>query len=327
MAAVVIKFVLGPEQADERIDKVVPGLVPGVSRSTVQRWIEEGRVLVDGAACRARDAVGAGAVVEVDPGPPPPSEVVPDARVPFAVLHEDEHLIVVDKPAGVVVHPGRGNWERTLVAGLLARGGFERAPFDPRDPIGRLRPGIVHRIDKGTSGVLVVAKDDATREGLKAQLSAHTVERAYRAITLGVPAPGRIETLHGRSSSSRFKFTSRLQTGRRAVTHVAVDETFAGGAAALVTCRLETGRTHQIRVHLSERAGAPILADPVYGRTPSDPALAAIARALGRQALHAAVLGFEHPVTHERLRFEAPLPADLARAVDALRALGVPSKR
>jgi 23S rRNA pseudouridine1911/1915/1917 synthase len=235
------------------------------------------------------------------------------------VLYEDESLLVVDKPAGIVVHPGRGNWEHTLVAGLLARGGFERTVFDERDPMGRLRPGIVHRIDKNTSGVLVVAKSDPAREGLKAQLAQHTVERTYRAITLGVPKPGRIDALHARHRSARRKFTSLTETGRRAVTHVAVDEVLAGGRAALVTCRLETGRTHQIRVHLAERAGASILADRIYGRTPEDPSLRAIAHELGRQALHAATLGFVHPVTSERLRFEAKLPADMAAALGRLR--------
>jgi 23S rRNA pseudouridine1911/1915/1917 synthase len=314
------RFVLGPDQGSERVDKVVTTLLEGVSRSTVQRWIAEGRVRIDGTPCRARDAVRAGSVLDIEPGPRPPSEVVPDPTVPFTVLHEDPHLIVVDKPAGVVVHPGRGNWERTLVAGLLARPGFERAPFDPRDPLGPLRPGIVHRLDKDTSGVLVVAKDEHAREALKKQLSAHTVERVYRAITVGVPEPGRIETLHARHRSLRRRFTSLTDEGRRAVTHVAVDEVLAGGRAALVSCRLETGRTHQIRVHLSERTRTPILGDVLYGRPPSDPELARAALAIGRQALHAEVLGFTHPATNERLRFVSKLPADFEQALESLRA-------
>jgi 23S rRNA pseudouridine1911/1915/1917 synthase len=316
------RFVLGPEQRPERVDKVLPKLLDGVSRATVQRWIEEGRVRVDGAPCRSRDDVHSGSVIEVEPGPRPPSDVVPDATVPFTVLHEDADLVVVDKPAGVVVHPGRGHWEHTLVAGLLARGGFDRAAFDPRDPIGPLRPGIVHRLDKDTSGVLVVAKSEAAREGLKAQLTAHTVERAYRAITCGVPASRRIETLHARSPKSRLRFTSRTTEGRLAVTHVRVDEVLAGRRAALVTCRLETGRTHQIRVHLSEQTGTPILADALYGKVLNDPELGEIAQRLGRQALHAQVLGFVHPVTSEALRFESPLPQELEAALESLRALG-----
>lgn len=279
-------------------------------------------MLVDGAACRAKDEVRPGAVVEVDPGPPQASAVVPDATVPFEVLFEDAHLVVVDKPPRVVVHPGRGNWERTLVAGLIARKGFERAPYDPLDPIGHLRPGIVHRIDKNTSGVLVVAKDDSTREGLKKQLAEHSVERVYRAITLGVPVAGRIESLHARHASSRLRFTSFVSRGRRAITSVSVEEVLAGGRAALVACRLETGRTHQIRVHLRERARAPVFADELYGGVPREEPLAAIAKELGRQALHAEVLGFVHPATGERLRFVAPLPADITRALEALRRLG-----
>jgi 23S rRNA pseudouridine1911/1915/1917 synthase len=315
-----VRFVVEDGQRRSRIDKVLPPLLR-VSRATVQRWIEEGRVRVDGGVCRAKDEVRGGSIIDVEPGPPPPTDVEPDASVPFEVLFEDEHLVVVVKPAGVVVHPGRGNWERTLVAGLLARGGFERTVFDERDPMGHLRPGIVHRIDKNTSGVLVVAKSDPSREGLKAQLAGHTVERVYRAITLGVPAPGRIETLHARHRSARRKFTSMTDRGRRAVTHVAVDEVLAHGRAALVSCRLETGRTHQIRVHLSERAGASILADRVYGRVPGDKALAGVASELGRQALHAATLGFVHPISGEQLRFEAPLPSDMQRALEQLRGI------
>ncbi|HVU05339.1 MAG TPA: RluA family pseudouridine synthase [Polyangiaceae bacterium] len=317
-----LRFVLGPEQRRERVDKVLPSLLDGVSRATVQRWIAEGRVRVDGRECRAKDDVRAGSVVEVEPGAPLPSTVEPDPSVPFTVLYEDPALLVVNKPAGVVVHPGRGNWEHTLVAGLLARPGFERAPFDSRDPMGPLRPGIVHRIDKGTSGVLVVAKTDAAREGLKRQLAEHSVARRYRAITSGVPKAGRIETLHARSRLSRLRFTSLTEKGRRAVTEVTVDERLAAGRAAVVTCVLETGRTHQIRVHLAERAGAPVFGDALYGKKPSDPALREIWRALGHQALHAEVLGFSHPETGERLTFTAPPPPEFERAVESLRALG-----
>lgn len=315
------RFELGPEHAGERLDKLLARLMPEVSRSTLQRWIVEERVRVDGRLCRARDVARAGSVVEVEPGPAPSSEAQPDATVPFTVLYEDEHLVVVDKPAGVVVHPARGHFHGTLVSGLLARGGFRRVAADPRDPEGHLRPGIVHRIDKDTSGVLVVAKDEATREGLKAQLAAHSVERAYLALTVGVPPAGRIETLYGRDPRSRLRFTSKVREGKRAVTSVELLERFASDRAALVRCRLETGRTHQIRVHLAERCKTPILADALYGRPPGDASLAEIARAMGRQALHAAVLGFEHPVAHRVLRFEVPVPADFQRALESLRAL------
>lgn len=297
--------------------------MPDVSRSTVQRWIEEGRVKVDGKICRAKQLVRGGARLEVEPSEPPPSSAVPDPDVAFRVLHEDPHLIVVDKPAGVVVHPARGHATGTLVNGLIARGGFERASADERDPNGAVRPGVVHRIDKDTSGILVVAKDEPTREGLKRQLAEHTVERVYLALTLGVPKPGRIESLYDRHPRSRLRFTSKTSGGKRAVTNVRVLESLADGLAALVECRLETGRTHQIRVHLSEQTGTPLLADWLYGRTPGTPELAQVATALGRQALHAAVLGFVHPVSGSSLRFESPPPVDFESALAALRALRV----
>jgi 23S rRNA pseudouridine1911/1915/1917 synthase len=315
------RFVLAPGQARDRVDRVLAKLLTPLSRATIQRWIHEGRVTIDGTVCRPKDNVAEGMVVEVDPGPEPSSDAEPDPGVPFDVLFEDPHLIVVVKPAGVVVHPARGHRQGTLVSGLLARPGFERADIDERDPDGKLRPGIVHRIDKDTSGILVVAKDAVTREGLKAQFAHHSVMRVYHALTIGVPRPGRIDSWHGRDPRSRLRFTSRLDRGRRAVTNVRVLETFAAGAAALVECRLETGRTHQIRVHLSEQAGTPLLADALYGGRVQAGPLRDIASSLGRQALHARALGFEHPIRGERLSFEVDLPSDMAAALSALRAL------
>lgn len=278
-------------------------------------------MLVDGARCRARDAVKAGALLEVEPLPPPPSAAEPDARIELAVVHEDDAVLVVNKPAGLVVHPARGHRDGTLVNGLLAHPGFSTALAGDDDGASAQRPGIVHRIDKDTSGLLVVAKTPQSRESLKAQLAAHSAERAYRALTLGVPGLRTISTHYGRDRRSRLRFTSRLKEGKLAVTHVQVLERLAGGRAALVECRLETGRTHQIRVHLSEQAKTPLLADALYGKRPSDPELLQACELIGRQALHAAVLGFTHPVTGERLRFEAPLPADFAAALGALRRL------
>lgn len=296
-------------------------LLPDVSRATVQRWIQEGRVLVDGASCRPRDAVRAGALLEVEPLPPPPSNAEPDARVELEVVYEDAAVLVVNKPAGLVVHPARGHRGGTLVNGLLARPAFAPALAEPSGE-DALRPGIVHRIDKDTSGLLVVAKTPKSRESLKAQLAAHSAERAYLALTLGVPALRTIRTQYGRDRRSRLRFTSRVEEGKLAVTHVKVLERLAGGRAAFVECRLETGRTHQIRVHLSEQARTPLLADALYGKRANDPELARASELAGRQALHAAVLGFAHPVTGERLRFEAPLPPDFASALAALRTLG-----
>jgi 23S rRNA pseudouridine1911/1915/1917 synthase len=318
------RLVVEPSDAGERIDKLLARRLVGVSRATVQRWIDEGRVLMGGKPCRSKDSALLGSTIEVAPGPRPATDAEPDANVVFRVLFEDAHLIVVDKPAGLVVHPARGHATGTLVNGLLARGGFERPPADPRDPEGSLRPGIVHRIDKDTSGILVVAKDEPSREGLKEQLSAHTVERVYLALTLGVPRAGVIESLHARDPKSRLRFTSRTATGRRAVTRVAIREVLAAGRAAFVECRLETGRTHQIRVHLAEQTRTPLLSDALYGSPPRDPEIAQIAADLGRQALHAAVLGFVHPITKQNLRFESSLPKDIALALENLRRLTTP---
>lgn len=320
--AIAERCVVGAEHDGERLDKVLAALMPGVSRAVVQRWIGEQRVKVNGRVRRAKDAVAVGDVIETEPGPPPPSVAVPDASVRVPLVYDDADLVVVDKPAGMVVHPGRGHRTGTLVNGLLALDGFGVPPSDPRDPDGSLRPGIVHRIDKDTSGLLVVAKTASAREGLKKQLADHSVERTYCALTQGVPAAGRIQTLHARHPHSRLKFTAATARGRRAVTNVTVLEELAGGRAALVECRLETGRTHQIRVHLAETLRCPLLADPVYGRASGHPDLRLIEATLGRHALHAGVLGFLHPRSGERLRFEAPLPPDLEQALAALRALG-----
>jgi 23S rRNA pseudouridine1911/1915/1917 synthase len=266
--------------------------------------------------------VGPGSRIEVDPGSPPASHAEPDPTVLLDVVYEDPHLLVVNKPSGLVVHPARGHASGTLVNALLARPGFSRAPSDPLDPEGFLRPGIVHRLDKDTSGLLVVAKDDRTREGLKDLLATHKVERVYRAITVGVPSDQVIDTLHGRHPGSRIKFSSRVSQGRPAITAVRLVERLDDGRCALVECRLQTGRTHQIRVHLAEQSRTPVLGDALYGGRPADDRLRSIADDMGRHALHAGVLGFLHPITAEPLRFEAPLPAELAVALRRLRGDG-----
>jgi 23S rRNA pseudouridine1911/1915/1917 synthase len=259
--------------------------------------------------------------VQVRPLPAEPARAVPDASVVFDVLYEDADLLVIDKPAGLVVHPARGHTGGTLVHGLLARGSFDRKRLAGSDEAAFDRPGIVHRLDKGTSGVMVVAKSETAREGLKALFSAHAIDRAYVAIVVGAAADRTYETVHGRHPKNRLKFTSMARTGKRAVTHVEEIERLAGGRATLVACRLDTGRTHQIRVHLSECAKTPILGDPLYGRPPRDPEIRAVADRLGRQALHARLLGFVHPVTGKRLRFESDPPEDFRSALEALRSL------
>jgi 23S rRNA pseudouridine1911/1915/1917 synthase len=317
------RFEIAASDPRDRLDKLVVELLERAgapaSRAAVQRWIDAGRVLVAGRPSRSSAAVPAGALVEISPEPPEPTTAEPDPSIQLNVVFEDQHLLVVDKPAGLVVHPARGHAAGTLVNALLARGGFERPSADPRDPAGHLRPGIVHRLDKGTSGLLVVAKEERAREALKALFAAHNIDREYEAIVVGAAASATYSTLHGRHPTDRLRFTSFVTEGRRATTHVELSERL--GPASRVVCRLETGRTHQIRVHLTERAKTPILGDPLYGRPPKDPALQTIAEALGRQALHARVLGFEHPITRRDVRWESPLPADMQRAIRELRAL------
>jgi 23S rRNA pseudouridine1911/1915/1917 synthase len=276
-----------------------------------------------------------GAVVTIRLGPRLHSAASPDPTVPFEVVYEDEHLLVVDKPAGLVVHPARGHWDGTLVHGLLAHATSRTSrsdapdeepsssfPADPRDPEGHLRPGIVHRLDKDTSGLLVVAKTAVTREALKDLFARHAIERSYTALVIGRARQATYDTPHGRHPRSRLRFTSTLPAdhpgARRAITHVEPLEQWA--AASSVRCRLETGRTHQIRVHLAEQAGTPVLGDSLYGQRPAEPGLRRIADTLGRQALHAGVLGFVHPATGQAVRWESPLPSDMRQALTALRA-------
>jgi 23S rRNA pseudouridine1911/1915/1917 synthase len=253
-------------------------------------------------------------VVVWDPPPPAPTEIAAEP-LPLVIVYEDRYLVVVDKPAGLVVHPAPGHASGTLVNALLAHcedlGGIG----------GELRPGIVHRIDKDTSGLLVVAKDDPTMIALGAAFKAHLVERVYDAFVVGKPPGpgGRIDTFYGRDPRARKKFSSRVRSGKRAVTNWRVVERFAG--AARIEARLETGRTHQVRVHLAA-LGCPLLGDRTYGRVPRDPAVRAVAEALGRHALHARSLGFVHPITGNKLSFTSELPPDLQAALAALRALG-----
>ncbi len=295
-----------------RADKVLAE-ASGLSRARVQALIAEGRVAVAGSALAspsARLAAGSAIVIALPP-PAPLAAIAQD--IPLVVVHEDADLIVVDKPAGLVVHPAAGNADGTLVNALLhhCRGRLSGIG-------GVARPGIVHRIDKDTSGLLVVAKSDAAHEGLARQFADHSIARTYLAVTAGHPRPaaGTITARLGRSDRDRKKMAvlaDDAARGKHAVTHYRTLEALDG--AALVECRLETGRTHQVRVHLAH-IGHPLLGDPVYGRTPA--ALKPVLARLGfaRQALHAASLGFVHPVTGEPLLFEAPLPADMRELID-----------
>ncbi len=315
------RFVLPDDQPRDRLDKVLAGLMPESSRATLQRWIEEGRVTVDGGPCRARDHVRPRQLIELVPAAPPPTQAVADATVAFEVLYEDPHLLVIDKPAGLVVHPAKGHAAGTLVNGLLARYDWAWADGEDSDPCGAFRPGIVHRIDKDTSGILVVARSEVAREGLKVQLASHQMGRRYLAISLGIPRTTSITTLFGRHPRSRLKWSSLVREGKQAVTHVRPLEVLANSTVALVECRLETGRTHQIRVHLAEQTKTPLLADSVYGRRVQTPHIVEAERLIGRQALHAAELAFSHPVTGAALEFKLEPPADFARCLDYLRSI------
>ena len=301
--------VVAREAGGSRLDRFLAGKA-GVSRAELQRWIEAGRVMVNGVVQGASARLKEGDRVEARPMERAPTKARADAEVEVDVVHVDDEVVVVMKPAGLVVHPAAGHAGGTLVNGLLALGLFRR--LDLADD----RPGIVHRLDKGTSGVMVVARTPAAREKLKAQFAAHTIEREYEALVVGEAREATHATLHGRNPHDRVRFSSRVKAGKRAVTHVRVIEGLAG--ATHVACNLETGRTHQIRVHLSE-SGTPVLGDPLYGKPPKDPRVRAVGETLGHQALHARVLGFVHPGTGAVMRFEVTAPEDFAAALHGLR--------
>jgi len=311
--------------AGERLDRWMANLWPDLSRSRCKALVEQGHLYLDGAVFTDPSAkIKPESVYRLDL--PPPVQATPKPEnIPLDVLFEDDQLIVVNKPAGLAVHPAAGNWTGTLVHALLHQcagtlsgiGGVER-------------PGIVHRLDKDTSGVMVAAKTDKAHQGLSDQFAAHSVERAYLAFTRSAPKPkaGRIETRIARSSHDRKKMavidTPGSEAGKHAITNYKTLKSFGqepgkavGHAmAALVECRLETGRTHQIRIHMAH-IGCPLLGDPVYGRGRSTPLVKLDSgkdfKDFRRQALHAAILGFEHPVTGEHLRFETEPPKDMQR--------------
>ncbi len=311
------RFVAEVADAGGRLDAVVAARIAELSRAQVQRLIEDGQVSVSGVVAKkagARLKVGEEISVRV---PAPSALEVVAQDIPLVILHEDADLIVIDKPAGLVVHPAPGHPSGTLVNALL---------FHCKDLSGIggvLRPGIVHRLDRDTTGVMVATKSDRAHAGLSAAFAAKSrgetggIDRSYLAIAAPPPpAPsGTLRTMYGRHPIHRKKFSSKVANGKAAVTHYEVTESLH--RAALVRLRLETGRTHQIRVHAADH-GWPLLGDQVYGVRQRDDRLAAAADALGRQALHASVLAFEHPVTGVRLSFESPLPPDLEAARRAL---------
>ena len=325
-----ISLLVAAEQAGSRLDLVLAGGAgeAGLSRTRVKALIEDGQVLLDGAVVRdgSRKVRAAQTIVLAVPDAVDP---VPQGEaIPLVVAFEDEHLLVVDKPPGLVVHPAPGHASGTLVNALIAHCGASLSGIG-----GVRRPGIVHRLDKDTSGLLVVAKTNLAHRGLSALFADHgrtlSLRRSYRAFVWGRPDRlfGTIDAPLGRHATDRQRMAVvSPEKGREAVTHWRLEESFGpprAPLASLVTCNLETGRTHQIRVHMAY-AGHPLLGDPFYARgfISKGSLLAPDARAalddLNRQALHAAVLGFEHPVTGSVLEFESSLPPDLVRLRDAL---------
>jgi 23S rRNA pseudouridine1911/1915/1917 synthase len=299
--------------SNPRLDKALAE-ASGLSRERVKALMAEGRITLSGELvtnASAKVAAGTPFAITVPEALPAAAEA---QDIPLQIAFEDEYLIVIDKPAGLVVHPAAGNHDGTLVNALLHHCRGQLSGIG-----GVARPGIVHRIDKDTSGLMVVAKTDAAHEGLARQFADHTVERAYLAVVGGLPMPlaGAIRGPIGRSSANRKKMALVEEgRGKHAVTHYRTLE--ALDFAALVECRLETGRTHQVRVHMASM-GHPLLGDPVYGRTP--PRLRTLLAELEfrRQALHARELGFIHPISSERLHWHSELPVDLRELLEALR--------
>ncbi|HWV84274.1 MAG TPA: RluA family pseudouridine synthase [Capillimicrobium sp.] len=287
-------------QAGQRLDHVLAG--PLGSRSRAQRLIDAGLVTVDGAVRPKRHVVAAGELVEVREPEDAPAAGHDAADVELDVAYEDDALLVVDKPAGLVVHPAAGHWTGTLAQALEARG------------IRAERGGIVHRLDRDTSGLLLAAKDDATLRALQQELRERRVEREYLALVAGRPPArtGTIDAPIGRDRRDRTRHSTDTDAPRDAVTHFEIVEALPH--TTLLRVRLETGRTHQIRVHL-EAIGHPVVGDPVYGPRPPAPA-----PALARQFLHAARLAFDHPVSGRRIEVASELPADLRTALEAARA-------
>ncbi len=290
-----------------RLDQALARLFPEHSRSRLQAWLRDGRIRIDGASPDARRKIWGGERVELDSAPAPELSAELPEDIPLQVVFEDAHLLVIDKPAGLVVHPGSGNWSGTLLNALL-----HHAPAVAQVP----RAGIVHRLDKDTSGLLVVAKTLEAQTDLVRQLQARTVKRHYWALLQGsLHAGGTVDAPIGRHPTQRTRMAV-VGNGRPALTHYSVVERFP--SATLVECRLETGRTHQIRVHMTH-IGHPLVGDPVYrGRRSPHPAC----EGFERQALHAYRLGLVHPASGEFMQWEVPIAADFAALLLRIRGLG-----
>ena len=308
----VLEQLAPPESRGERLDQALARVFPDFTRSRLRGLLESGHALVNGKPAKAALRLKGGERLSLEVPPPTPAVPVAEA-LPLSILHEDKDLVVVDKAAGMVVHPGAGHASGTLVNALLHR------VKDLAGVGGELRPGIVHRLDKDTTGCLVVAKHDKALVALQKAFKSRAVDKTYLALVHGTPkaAEARIETLYGRHPVNRQRFTGKVKEGKPALTVYRVREVFDG--AALVEVDLLTGRTHQIRVHLSE-AGHPLLGDALYGAGRKPKGLADMAQDfIGRQALHAWTLSFPHPRTGKTLHVEAPLPEDFTAALELLR--------
>jgi len=306
-----------PGAPSVRLDQFLAEQLDDLSRSQVRRLIDEGLVQLNGAPARAGTRLKGGERLEVHLPEATPVLIRPEA-IPLDILYEDADLIVIDKPSGLVVHPAAGHADGTLVNALLHH------CRDLSGIGGELRPGIVHRLDKETSGVLVAAKSDAAHRGLAEQFKVHSVERRYLALVYGhvQNRTGEIDRPIGRHPVDRKKMSSHARGGRRAVTRWEVVKRYERERLSLLELTLETGRTHQIRVHFSEM-NLPLVGDPVYGRrgranSLADPGVRLLVQKLKRQFLHAHVLGFTHPLTGEALRFTSPLPQELQQILAAL---------
>jgi 23S rRNA pseudouridine1911/1915/1917 synthase len=309
-----ITLVIPQSLAGSRLDQALPKLLPDYSRSRLQAWIKDQHVRVDGEAAIAKQKVWGGEKIEVQPQASPDEMAFTPEDIALDIVFEDEHILVINKPAGMVVHPAAGNWQGTLLNALL-----HHVPQVKDLP----RAGIVHRLDKETSGLLVVAKTIAAQTSLVRQLQARTVKREYRAIVWGeVWQNGKVETQIGRDPRSRTRMAVTRVGGKPAITHYEVLERFA--VHTYLRCRLETGRTHQIRVHM-QHIGAPLVGDPVYGIRGIIPhrvmtqTLRDALKNFRRQALHAVRLGLIHPATGQAMEWQAELPADMKALLEAMR--------
>ncbi len=325
-----VETTIAEDAADTRLDAWLAGAIADLGRNRAKKLIVEGHVAIGGRTIvEPKRPVKPGERVTIDLPPPEPAEPAAE-DIPLAIVYEDDDVIVIDKPAGLVVHPAAGHHGGTLVNALIAHCGTSLSGIG-----GVARPGIVHRLDKDTSGLMVVAKNDRAHRGLAAQFADHgrsgPLERAYLALVWGAPdrPQGTVDLAVGRSTRNREKIAVKRTGGRHAVTHYAVQERFGPQEQPLATlteCVLETGRTHQIRVHMAA-IGHPVVGDRTYGAGFAtkvallpEPARSLVA-AFPRQALHAYLLGFEHPVSGDEMRFESPPPDDMAALISAFKSL------